>query len=453
MPSKNIRDRLHAALQLARTDVNAFASLCFTDQLAAPLRQAPVHRELQAFLAAQDRALVELPRDHGKSMQVCIRLVWELAHRPGLRIKLVCASEAIAVERGRFMRDAIAGNRRVRLVFPQLGPGRPWEAGQFSVRRAGRAIGPSVSAIGIRARSTGTRADLLVCDDVVDVTALHSRADRDLVKQMFRENLINLLESDGRLWYLFTPWHSDDLSAALIPSPAYAHFRRAIGPDLEPVWPEHWPRHRLAKRRAEIGETAFARGYRLQCVADDAIAIRPEWMQTWTGQHEYEQVAVAVDPAIGASEHGDRSAIVALGRSGTGAVHCLEATARHISANELIGLIDEADQRWRPDVILFENVAGFAAVFDLLARHTRFGAKLRPIVNTRHKEARLQSFGVHIENGRFLLRGDGAGKTDASQIELFDELTTFPNGRYDDLADAAAFGASWLLNQSPPRVW
>jgi len=28
------------------------------------------------------RALVELPRDHGKSVQVCIRVLWELGRRP-----------------------------------------------------------------------------------------------------------------------------------------------------------------------------------------------------------------------------------------------------------------------------------------------------------------------------------------------------------------------------------
>ena len=33
------------------------------------------------------------------------------------------------------------------------------------------------------------RPDLLVCDDIVDVSALRSRADRDRVKAFFRENL------------------------------------------------------------------------------------------------------------------------------------------------------------------------------------------------------------------------------------------------------------------------
>src|SRR5919199_546329 len=119
---------LRAAVLRSRADPNAFAEFCFTDPSGRPLRQAAVHRELQAFLSRQPRALVELPRDHGKSVQVCVRLLWELGRNPALRVRIVCASETLAAERGRFLRDALAANDRLRLVFPHLRPARPWEA-------------------------------------------------------------------------------------------------------------------------------------------------------------------------------------------------------------------------------------------------------------------------------------------------------------------------------------
>ena len=56
-----------------------------------------------------------------------------------------------------------------RAVFPDLKPARPWAAEAFTVARPAEAIGPSVAAFGVGAGSTGARADLLVCDDVVDV--------------------------------------------------------------------------------------------------------------------------------------------------------------------------------------------------------------------------------------------------------------------------------------------
>ena len=131
-------------------------------------------------------------------------------------------------------------NPRLRLVFPHLRPTRPWRADAFTIRRPSEVIGPSVAAVGVGAASTGRRADVLVCDDIVDVRALRSRAERDRVKAFFHENLMNLLEPGGRCWNLFTPWHKDDLNSVLKGNPAFAHFRRAVSDNLEPVWPERW---------------------------------------------------------------------------------------------------------------------------------------------------------------------------------------------------------------------
>src|SRR5205814_4268680 len=128
----------------------------------------------------------------------------------------------------------------------------------FTVARPADVIGPSVAAFGVGAGSTGTRADLLVCDDIVDVRALHSRAERDRTADYFANNLMNLLEPDGRFWGLFTPWHSDDLNARLKKNDAYKPFRRAVGLDFEPVWPEKWPVERLRARKEEIGSASFA---------------------------------------------------------------------------------------------------------------------------------------------------------------------------------------------------
>ena len=254
---------------------------------------------------------------------------------------------ALAAERSRFLHDAISRNGRVRLTFPALVPAEPFTATRFTIRRPAEVIGPSVTALGVGAASTGTRADLLICDDIVDVKAIRSRAERERVKAFYRENLVNLLEPDGRLWNVFTPWHRDDLNAELKTNSAYALFRRAIGDDLAAVWPEKWPRTRLAERRAEIGAVPFARAYRLVCVADEEVPIRGECIRFWTEPVEYDQIILAVDPAISTKQSADRSALVTLGRTNQDVVHCLEALARRVAAPDLVELIADADRRWR----------------------------------------------------------------------------------------------------------
>ena len=161
-------------IRQARIDPSTFLRyLLMAPGVRDPMAQ--VHKDLQNHLSAHRLALVELPRDHGKTTQVCLRVLWELGRDPSLRIRIVCASEAIALDRSRFLRRSIARNPRVRKVFPHLRPSEPWLANAFAVERKPGILGPSLAAFGIGAASTGTRADLLICDDVVDVKALFSK--------------------------------------------------------------------------------------------------------------------------------------------------------------------------------------------------------------------------------------------------------------------------------------
>ncbi len=442
-------------VQLSRFEINEFIETCFTDASGAPVKQGEVHRAVQAFLGAHPKGLVEMPRDHGKSFQVCCRVLWELAKNPGLRVKIVCATDAVAAERSRFLRDTITLNPRVRAAFPELRGARPWTAGAFTIARAAQTIGPSVAAFGVGTGSTGTRADLLICDDVVDVRALHSRAERERVADYFTNNLMNLLEPDGRFWGLCTPWHSDDLNARLRKSAAYPVLRLPVGPNFEPVWPEKWPAERLRARKDEIGSASFARGYRLVPIADDETPIRSAWIRFWNGEDARDVTVLSIDPAVSASARADRSALVVLGCTALDSapeVRVLACTARRVPTPHLVELIDELDRQWNPAVILFETNAAFLGIKELLARQAKFGPKLKGVTQSADKGSRVAAFSVAVENGAFRLKGKD-GVVDSGQQELFNEMTTFPFGEHDDLIDAAATGCAFLLDRRAPRIW
>jgi len=163
----------------------------------------------------------------------------------------------------------------------------------------------------------------------------------------------------------------------------------------------------------------------------------------------YERLILAVDPAVSQRRSADASALVTLGQTSDNCVHCLEAIARRVPAPDLVQLIDDADCRWQPDLILFEANSAFKGIKDLLTKHARFGSKIKEIVHSRDKHARVSSFSVRVQNGAFLLRGVG-GVVDPSQQELLDETLSFPVGKHDDLLDAAAFGTAFLLDTPEP---
>jgi predicted phage terminase large subunit-like protein len=441
--------KLTAMVQLARTDPETFIRLILAKE--DPTGRDPmatVHESLQKHLTDHPFALVELPRDHGKTTQVCLRVLWELGNNPNLRVKIVCASEAIAVDRSRFLRSSIEQNPRIRRVFPHLRKAQPWLATAFQVTRTPGILGPSVAAFGIGAASTGTRADLLVCDDVVDVKAIYSKAHRDRTADDFMNNLLNLLEPDGRFWGLSTPWHADDLNARLKKNESFALFRQPVGANLEPVWEEHWSREQLNRRRKEIGAAAFARGYRLTPMADDELVIRPEWVQVWRDLPEkFDRTILCIDPAVSVKPSADASALVVLAKAGN-VVYCLSAQARRVAAPVLVQWIEMTAEAWKPQEIVFESNGAFDAVRELLVRHASFGPKVVGVKQSRSKLARFSAFAVNVEKGLFQLSSDG------SQQALRDELTSFPFGEHDDLLDAAATGAMHLLGmRREPRMW
>ncbi|MFO0937985.1 MAG: hypothetical protein U0798_15895 [Gemmataceae bacterium] len=436
-------------------DPNAFIPFVFS-QNGKSFIQSSLHVELQNFLTRHRRALVELPRDHGKTTQLCGRILWELARNPRLRVKVVCATDAVAIERGQFLRTQIESNPRLRCLCPHLKPARPWSIDAMAVVRPGGDLGPSIAAFGIGSGSTGTRADLLICDDIVDVKAMHGRADRERVKRDFENNLLNLLEPEGRFWGLCTPWHRDDLNAQLKSNASFALFRRPIDAALSPIWPEKWPRDALQARRGEIGHAAFARGYHLLSVSEEERAIEPGWVRYWQPPAPgFESVVLSIDPAVSSRSSADATGMVVLGKA-AGVVYCLAAKAYRVKLPELLPLIDQLDRQWNPTAICFESNAAFQGIFDLLARDRQFGHKLKGSPSSVSKSFRVEAFSVRVQRGEFLLAGDGCGEGGTvvrDQRELYDEMTMFPFGEHDDLVDAAAAGTEYLLNEREARVW
>ena len=290
--------------------------------IASPIRAASRSNSRRftwncsAPLSQHHHALVELPRDHGKSTQICGRVLWELGRNPSLRIKIVCATDAIAAERSRFLRDAIENSDALHAIFPALNATSPWSADAFTIVRPGDVIGPSVAALGVGAGSTGTRADLLICDDAVDVRSIHSKAERDRVADYFTNNLMNLLEPEGRCWVLFTPWHLDDLNARLKRNGCT---RSSTAPSAR-----NWSRsgsasgRRFAWQRGknEIGTASFCS--RISARADlGRRNADPPGVGAILGREpaKYERVILSVDPAVSGAAKADRSALVVIGRA------------------------------------------------------------------------------------------------------------------------------------------
>ena len=269
-----------ARIARCRVDVNAFMEYCFTDEESGQrFVQGGIHRQWHAHADTYRRALIEAPREHGKTDQMCIgRIIWKLGVNPQGRHKVVCQDDDTAMKRLDSIKGHIQRNKRLREVFPALRP-HPnvniWSRHAIVVDRKGFDKDPSVEAGGVLSTGTGARADETTFDDVCDFrNTLQQPGLRDVVREAVNNVWLNQLTKRGRALYIYTPWHQDDCSAKLKQSRSWSLLSMPISDDMVPVWEAQWPTKRLQERREEIGERAFARGFRLVAVADEDILFR-----------------------------------------------------------------------------------------------------------------------------------------------------------------------------------
>jgi len=200
-----------------------------------------IQNDMAKFLQhGSPKDMLEAFRGVGKTWVTAAFIVWLLWRDPNLKIMVVSASKAHADNTSTFCLQIIqtvpflqhlaprADQREAKVQF-DVGPARP-------------ARDPSVKSLGITGQLTGSRADLILADDIE--TAQNSQT------QMMREKLKTateefgaILKPGGRVIYLGTPQCEDSIYRAL---PAKGYRIR--------IWPARYPNERL--RAAYQGELA-----------------------------------------------------------------------------------------------------------------------------------------------------------------------------------------------------
>ena len=444
----------------SREDPCAFARYAFRDDISGnPLDLADIHVEMHRGMTDPDHTdfLCMLPRDHGKTTQLEINAIWQLGNDPNKRLKIISANDSKAVERLYAIQQHIENNPCVKDVFPWL---RPYYRGSWTKHKlivARDRIGmrdASIEAVGVTSTATGGRSDINYYDDVVDRrNALEFPTLRETVKRAIDSDWSNILEPTGRANWICTPWHEDDCTAHLLARGHFRVMRAAIGPNLEPVWPEKWPRERLAKRREQIGSREFDRAFRLIPLAGAWSTVPPDTISYWSGPPSLGDVAVFQGYDLATSlERGDYFACVTVGMAGAGGadpvIYVLDAWHARISFLAQYESVKTQGGLWRPEAQAIEATQYQAVLPQILQATTMLNiTPVRPRIS---KELRLAGISPLIERKRILfnpaLHPDRI--RDKERGDLIGELTAFPLGRNDDMVDAFVHACGMAIDWS-----
>lgn len=219
-----------------------------------------VHMKIARWLGTRknlpnQRLLLMAFRSCGKSTLVGVFCAWALANAPDTRILVLSADLALARKMVRNVKRIIERHPATQHLKPdQIDQ---WGADKFTVKRDKELRDPSMLAKGITTNLTGTRADMIICDDV-EVPKTSDTAEK---REELRTRLLELdyiLTPDGMQLYVGTPhcWHSIYADEARQELGEDTHFLDGFARFVQPVTDEHgesvWPERYTTDKIAAI---------------------------------------------------------------------------------------------------------------------------------------------------------------------------------------------------------
>lgn len=149
-----------------------------------------------------DRFIIEGFRGVAKSFITCAYAVWTLWRDPQKKVEIVSASKDRADANAIFI-------KRIIYTLPFLAhlKARPDQRDQqnlFDVGPAVPDISPSIKSVGISGQLTGSRADLLIADDVEVANNSGTQTQRDKLNEAVKE-FDAIIKPGGQIVYLGTP--------------------------------------------------------------------------------------------------------------------------------------------------------------------------------------------------------------------------------------------------------
>lgn len=144
--------------------------------------------------------------------------------------------------------------------------------------------------IGCGSSMTGKHADLIVCDDVVNLNDRISRAERERTKGVIQE-LRNIVTRDGRIVFIGTPWHIEDAFTLVAEPERYDCYVTGL------ISPE-----KLTALKSSMSPSLFAANYELRHIAaENALFDTPP---RWTRDAALLRDGVAhIDAAYGGEDY------------------------------------------------------------------------------------------------------------------------------------------------------
>ena len=414
-------------------------------------------------LGETKRLIITVPPRSLKSHCASIALpAWLLGHNPSKQI--------IAASYGQELANKLAVDCRTLMtskLYRELFPGTQLSAmrkPEFATTRGGVRFATSVGGT-----LTGRGADFLIVDDPMKPDEALSDIQRKSVNAWYDHSLYSRLNDKikGCIIVIMQRLHEDDFVGHLLEQggwrlvrfPAIAEedeqhsietpfgtqtFIRRAG---EALHPEREPVGLLEKLKQQIGEYTFAGQYQQSPAPLGGGIVKREWFQTYTSAPEkFKLVFQSWDSANKATDLSDFCVCTTWGVKDK-KLYLLNVLRERMEYPELKRKVRSHAERYGATKIIIEDRASGTQLLQELRRDNVRG--VTPYAPKLEKVLRMHTASNLIENGSVYLPAEAPWL--ASYLQ---ELSTFPNGRFDDQVDSTSQALDWFKSYKivPPIV-
>lgn len=461
------------AQDLARKNDNAFIEYVFKDEKGRKVIQGRIHEEIQWHInECEERGIkncgILAPWGHGKTEQIIAKTLKKIGENVNIRTQIICNTDDNATARVQSAKKYIEDDEDYHKVFPHVRPTKnEWGKHKIVVHRDSKAKDGTLESWGIASAGTGSRADLQIFDDPVDLNnAILNPAKRQHVKDAFYNVWASRLVADGFRIYIATVWHEDDLTHELLASKEWKFLVMKVSEDFKtirckspfkgeyeiPVW-ELWNEKRLKEQIRTIGVRAFNRGYRQEALSDEDRTF-PSSDKIFNWDLSVSDVVQSHFPRIlGCDPFGQAVVISVWALAQSGRRILVEKRRGKWAPERTIAELLDAYEVHQPSIMVVENNAAQEAIIGWFKAVSQVIPPVMPFVTGKQKadpELGLPGMEIEFANDMWLVPCKGVDPLDSEHpINVFKkELRSHPIGEAADTVMAAWFareGARYLM--------
>jgi predicted phage terminase large subunit-like protein len=309
---------------------------------------------------------------------------------------------------------------------------------------------------------SGTRPDLVICDDIEGDEQVESDSRREKFRNWFFKALVPSLSDHGHIRVVGTILHLDSLLSRLLTNKSWKHkfykAHKSFDDFTELLWPEKWPEDRLRAERDEKSAAGMPEAYSQEYLNNpidqaEAFFRREDFLEMEHKDYESRKsYYAAVDFAISDSDRADYTVIAVGGMDEFSNLHITYVLRFRGDANEIIENMFAIQRRFNIDMWKAEEGAIKKTLWGELQRRMleqNVVLNIVPGMPTKDKRTRARPIQARMRAG-----GVKFDKRGSWYPILEEEFMHFPKGAHKDQVDALA----WLgicineLNDAPTKL-